>query len=160
MRFLMQKPILGLGIVMFSLFLYQVSRDKKWGVFHNEKFNTTSCQAVVIKLKKHIPENWDIFCEGNNLAVIIEEKTIPRNASNLKSLLYRQLVNHMTYVAKKSHVDILEKVFFTRFKLNHPRMVINAITEGKFIVKLATLTSSDHIMAHLQSTVQVKEERK
>lgn len=156
----MKKPILAIGLIMFGLFLFQVSRDQKWGLFHNDKLIATSCKGVIIRLEKNIPNNWKIFCEGNNLAVEINEVAIPKGAANLKSLMYRQLANHMSFVARSSHTDILEKVFFVRFKLTHPKMVINAVTEGKFIVKLATLESPEHVMTHLQSTVQVKEEIK
>ncbi len=158
--YLMKKPILAIGLIMFGLFLFQVSRDQKWGLFHNDKLIATSCKGVIIRLEKNIPNNWKIFCEGNNLAVEINEVAIPKGAANLKSLMYRQLANHMSFVARSSHTDILEKVFFVRFKLTHPKMVINAVTEGKFIVKLATLESPEHVMTHLQSTVQVKEEIK
>lgn len=160
MRYLMQKPVLAIGLIMFGLFIYQVARDQKWGIFHNDKLIATSCKAVTIRLEKKIPENWKIFCEGNNLAVDIKEIAIPENATNLKSLMYRQLANHMAFVARTSHTDILEKVFFVRFKVSHPKMVINAVTEGKYIVKLATLETPEHIMAHLQTTVQVKEDIK
>lgn len=160
MRYLMQKPVLAIGLIMFGLFLYQVANDRKWGIFHNEKLISTSCKAVVVRLEKKIPENWKIFCEGNNLAVDINEVAIPPEAANLKVLMYRQLANHMSFVARNSHSDILEKVYLVRFKLNHPKMVINAVTEGKFIVKLATLESPEHIMTHLKTTVQVKEEIK
>lgn len=156
----MQKPVLAIGLIMFGLFLYQVANDRKWGIFHNEKLISTSCKAVVVRLEKKIPENWKIFCEGNNLAVDINEVAIPPEAANLKVLMYRQLANHMSFVARSSHSDILEKVYLVRFKLNHPKMVINAVTEGKFIVKLATLESPEHIMTHLKTTVQVKEEIK
>lgn len=158
--YLMKKPILAIGLIMFGLFLFQVSRDQKWGIFQNDKLTTTSCKGVSIRLEKNIPNNWKIFCEGNNLAVEIEELAIPKNATNLKSLMYRQLANHMSFVARSSHTDILEKVFLVRFKVSHPKMVINAVTEGKFIVKLATLETPEHVMTHLQSTVQVKEETK
>lgn len=160
MRYLMQKPILAIGLIMFGLFMYQVARDQKWGIFHNEKLIATSCKAVLVRLEKKVPQNWNVFCEGNNLAVDIKEVAIPENATNLKSLMYRQLANHMAYVARTSHPDILEKVFFVRFKVTHPKMVVNAVTEGKYIVKLATLESPEHIMTHLQSTVQVKEDVK
>lgn len=158
--YLMKKPILAIGLIMFGLFMYQVSRQQKWGLFHNDKLIATSCKGVTVRLEKNIPNNWKIFCEGNNLAVEVEEVTIPKNATNLRTLMYRQLANHMSFVARSSHTDILEKVFLVRFKLNHPKMVINAVTEGKFIVKLATLETPEHVMAHLQSTVQVKEETK
>ncbi|MFP5386056.1 MAG: hypothetical protein ACLGHN_08265 [Bacteriovoracia bacterium] len=160
MNYLMKKPVLAIGLIMFGLFLFQVSRDQKWGLFHNDKLIATSCKAVLVKLEKNIPANWNTFCEGNNLAVEIKEVAIPEAASNLKSLMYRQLANHMSFVARSSHTDILEKVFFVRFRLMHPKMEINAVTEGKFIVKLATLETPEHIMTHLKSTVQVKEDIK
>lgn len=160
MRYLMKKPILALGLLMFSLFLMQVSRGKKWGIFHNDKLISTSCRAVDVRLQKKIPANWKTFCEGNSLAVEINEVAIPTGATNLKTLMYRQLANHMSFVARVSHGDLLEKVMFVRFKLIHKKLEINAITEGRFIVKLATLETSEHILAHLKSTVQVKEEAK
>lgn len=154
---LMKNPILAIGIILFGLFLYQVGKKEKWGIFYNEKLTTTSCTAAVIKIDNKIPANWKIFCEGNNMAVVINEVGIAPDSKNLKALMYRQLANHMAFVARTSHPDILEKVFFVRFRLNHPKMEINAVTEGKFIVKLVTLESPEHIITHLQSTVQVKE---
>ena len=160
MRYLMQKPILAIGIIMMGLFLFQVARDQKWGIFYNEKLIATSCKGALVKIEKQIPENWKAFCEGNNLAVEINEMAVPPEATNLRSLMYRQLANHMAYVARISHTDILEKVDFVRFRVDHPKMVINAVTEGKYIVKLATLESPEHIMTHLKTTVQVKEDMK
>jgi hypothetical protein len=154
---LLKKPILAMGIIMFSLFLFQVWKKEKWGIFHNDKFISTSCRGVLVRLEKKVPGNWKVFCEGNNLAVEINEIAIPEKAANLQLLMYRQLANHMAYVTRLATVDILEKVLFVRFRLTHPNLVINAVTEGKFIVKLATLENPDHIMTHLKSTVQVKE---
>lgn len=146
-----------MGIIMFSLFLFQVAKKEKWGIFHNEKLISTPCRGVLIRLEKKVPENWKVFCEGNNLAVEIREIAIPEKASNVKLLIYRQLANHMAFVARMATVDILEKVMFIRFRITHPDLTINAVTEGKFIVKLATLENADHIMSHLKSTVQVQE---
>lgn len=154
---LMKNPVLAMGIIMFGLFIVQVARKEQWGFFYNEKFVSTSCKGVSIRLQKKIPANWRISCEGNNLAVEINEVAVPEKASNLQTLMYRQLANHMSFVARSSEVDILEKVLFVRFKLMHPKMNIDAVTEGQYIVKLATLESPEHIMAHLKSTVHVKE---
>jgi hypothetical protein len=154
---LLKKPILAMGIIMFSLFLFQVVKKEKWGIFHNEKLISTPCRGVLIRLEKKVPENWKVFCEGNNLAVEIREIAIPEKASNVKLLIYRQLANHMAFVARMATVDILEKVMFIRFRITHPDLTINAVTEGKYIVKLATLENADHIMSHLKSTVQVQE---
>lgn len=159
-NYFMKRPVLAIGIILFGLFITQVYRGEKWGIFHNDKLVSTSCNGALIRLQKKIPENWKIFCEGNNLAVEIKEVAIPENATNLRGLMFRQLANHMSFVAKKSQIDILEKVFFVRFKLKHPKMEISAVTEGRFIVKLVTLDTPEHIMTHLQSTVQVKEELK
>jgi hypothetical protein len=157
---LLKKPILAIGILMIGLFVMQVARKEKWGFFYNDKLTTTSCRGALVRIEKKIPANWKVFCEGNNLAVEIQEVAIPDEASNLKILMYRQLANHMSFVAQSSTADILEKVYLVRFKLEHPRLVINAVTEGKYIVKLLTLQTPDHIMAHLKSTVQVKETAK
>ncbi len=143
--------------MMFSLFLYQVASKEKWGIFANNKLISTSCRGVLIGLDKRIPANWKVYCEGNNLAVEIAEVAIPEKADNLKLLMYRQLANHMAHVARISATDILEKVLFVRFHVVHPKMVIDAVTEGQYIVKLATLENAEHIMTHLKSTVQVKE---
>jgi hypothetical protein len=154
---LMKKPILVIGLILFGLFLMQVSNKEKWGIFHNPKLIPTSCRAALVKIEKKTPANWKVFCEGNNLAVEIVETIIPKEASDLKVLMYRQLANHMSFIARSSQTDILEKVDFVRFKLIHPKLEVNAVTEGKFIIKLATLDSPEHIMTHLQSTVQVQD---
>lgn len=154
---LMKNPMLTLGIILFGMFIYQVGTKEQWGIFANEKLHSTTCRAVIIQLEKKLPANWKAFCEGNNLAVEIEEIAIPPKAANIESLMYRQLANHMSFVARSAHVDMLEKVNFVRFRLSHEKIVINAVTEGKFIVKLATLETPEHIMTHLKSTVQVKQ---
>lgn len=153
---LMKKPILIIGIVMFSLFAYQVAKKEGW-IDSSDKFASTSCKGVVVGLKKRIPDNWQVFCEGNNLAVDIKELAVPEKAANLRELMYRQLANHMAHIARNSEPDILQKVFFVRFHIVHPQLTVDAVTEGKYIVKLATLENAQHIMSHLKATVQVKE---
>ncbi len=142
---------------MFSLFLHQVATKEKWGIFHNDKLSTTSCRGVLVGLEKRIPDNWKAFCEGNNLAVEINELSLPEKVNNLKPLMYRQLANHMAHIARISAPDILEKVLFVRIHMVHPKMILDAVTEGQYIVKLATLENAEHIMTHLKATVQVKE---
>jgi len=154
---LMKNPILAMGIIMFGLFLYQVNKKEKWTLSINEKLNSSSCKAVLVRLEKKIPANWKTYCEGNNLAVEIQEVAIPEKATNLRALMYRQLVNHMSFTSRVCTKDILEKIFLVCFKLSHSKMEINAVTEGKYLIKLTTLENPEHIMAHLKSTVQVKE---
>src|SRR5665647_131516 len=155
---LMKNPILAIGIIMFGLFIVQVvQKDKNgWGIFRNDKLIPTSCRAALVRIEKKIPNNWKVFCEGNNMAVEIKEVAIPPDANGLQLLMYRQLANHMSFIARVSQADILEKVLFVRFKLMHPKLEINAVTEGKYIVKLVSLESPEHIMSHLKTTVHVK----
>ena len=154
---LIKKTILALGIVMFSLFMWHVAKNEGWIGGPSDKYTSTSCKGVVVGLEKRIPDNWKVFCEGNNLAVDIKELAVPEKATNLKALMYRQLANHMAHVARISSPDILQKIFFVRFHIVHPGLTLDAVTEGKYIVKLATLENAEHIMTHLKATVQVKE---
>lgn len=151
----MQKPILGIGIILFGLFITQLSKQGRLDFLKN--YQNTTCDAIVVKLEKAVPSNWNVFCEGNNLAAEINEVTIPAEAAYLQALMYRQLANHMSFIARSTYPDLMERVMFIRIKMSHPKMEINAVTEGKFLVKLATLETPEHIMAHLKSTVQVKE---
>ena len=159
LKSLMQKPVLMIGIILFGLFIHQVSKKEKWGICHNDKLISYPCRAALVKIDKHIPGNWKTECEGNNLAVIIQEDT-PADDQNIQLIMYRQLANHMTYLAKVSQADLLEKVMFVRFQLKHKLMTVNAVTEGQYIVKLATLEDPELIRSHFKSTVQVQEVRK
>ena len=154
---LMKNPVLACGLLMFALFIGQVVNKDGWGFLKRDKLDTSSCRGVIVRLEKKVPANWRVSCEGNNLAVEIKEIAIPDKASNIQALMYRQLANHMAFVARTSPVDILARVMFVRFKMMHPKMDINAVTEGQYIVKLATLESPEHIMTHLKATVHVKE---
>ncbi len=110
----------------------------------------------MIKLQKSTPGNWSIDCEGNNLAITIDS-TINTTSKALRASLYRNLANHMVAIAKNSPQETLERVFIVRLRINHPQLRIDAVTEGKDISKLATLSTPQFVADHLKSTVQVKE---
>ena len=67
------------------------------------------------------------------------------------------MANDLISIAKISPGDNLERTDIVRLKMIHPELVINAITEGKYIVKLKTLTDKRLIAEHLKVTVQVQE---
>jgi hypothetical protein len=154
---LLKNPILAIGVLLFAVFIMQLGSKGKLTFLRNEKLIPTSCKAAIVKIQRKTPGNWNVFCEQNNMAVEIQEVNVPADAQQLQTLMYRQLANHMSYLARVSEPDILEKVYIIRIRLTHPAIEINAVTEGKYIVKLINLESPDHIMAHLKSTVQVKE---
>ncbi|ATH08777.1 hypothetical protein BIY24_12710 [Halobacteriovorax marinus] len=161
-KLLTKYPILMVGLLLMALFLFQL-RDK--GIFQSRKESMTasSCKAVRVMLDKRIPSNWNSKCEGNNLALSINmmiEQSKYKSFENLRAIMYRELANDLILTAKNSPSDSLERTDIVRVRLNHDKLEINAITEGRFIVKLATIKSSQLIKEHLKATVQVKESKK
>lgn len=158
LNLLMKKPILTLGILMITTVALQSQGVlKKFSFFNNPKLKATPCRAALVRLDKQIPSNWKVFCEENNLAVEINELQVPAETRELRPLMYRQLANHMVELARLSQADILEKVFIVRVKLMHPKLEINAVSEGRYVAKLATLSSPEFLKDHFKQTVQVKE---
>jgi len=169
--------MLVIGVLMMLIFVFQAGKKFNWWESRRQKLMPSSCKAVLVKLDRRIPQNWSTYCEGssyNNLAVEInyaleKEENIKNKDSKVtplskeesikktRALLYREMANDLISVAKNSPEDNLEKTDIIRFKLTHPQMVINAITEGKYIVKLKTLTDKRLIAEHLKVTVQVQE---
>ncbi len=156
LKLLTKSPMLALGILMiFTVWLSSMGFFEL--PFGNSKLRPTSCRAAMVKLEKQLPANWKAYCEDNNLTVEIREMQVKADAPEFKAALYRQLANYLVTLARLSQPDILEKVFIIRIKLTHPKLVINAISEGKYVAKLATLASPEFIMDHLKQTVQTKE---
>jgi hypothetical protein len=161
-KLLTKYPIFMLGILMLTIFLFQL-RDKGFLEARKDKMMPTSCRAVRVKLEKRIPSNWETLCEGNNLAVSINflmEKAKLKDPKMLRPMMYRELANDLIMIAKNSPVDSLERTDIVRVKISHTDLEINAVTEGRFIIKLATIKSADLIKEHLKATVQVKESKK
>lgn len=153
----MKNPILALGILMFGTVALSALGIIDVGLFNRDKLRPTSCRAALVKIEKAIPANWKVFCEDNNLSVEIREMQVAADAKDVRVLLYRQLANYMVTLARMSQPDILEKVFIVRLRVSHPKLEINAISEGQYVAKLATLTNPEFIKDHFKQTVQVKE---
>jgi hypothetical protein len=151
----MKNPMLALGILMFGT--VALSSMGYLNIFTNPKLRPTSCRAALVRLERQIPANWKVYCEDNNLSVEIRELQVAPEAPELRAAMYRQLANHMTQLARLSQADILEKVFIVRLRVSHPKLEINAISEGKYVAQLATMTVPDLIKDHFKQTVQVNE---
>ncbi len=155
LKLLFKSPMLSLGILMFVT--VGLGASGLLPIFDNPKLKPTSCRAALVKIEKGIPQNWKVSCDDNNLTVLIREMQVKKDEKELKAALYRQLANYLVELARVSQNDILEKVFFIRMEIDHPRMTINAVSEGQYVAKLATLNSPQFIMDHLKQTVQVKD---
>ncbi len=158
LKSIMKNPILAVGILMMAVFLMTLGR--KEGLFNRDALMPTSCKAVLVKLDRRIPANWSTQCDANNLAMTMnfaEPKDKPISDAELRKTLFRTLANNMKSVALNSPDDNLERTDIVSIRLIHPRLTINAITEGKYIVKLATMNDPAMIAEHLKVTVQVQE---
>ena len=71
--------------------------------------------------------------------------------------MYRELANSLIFIAENAFSDSLEKVMIIRIKLKSSGLDLNAVTEGKYIVKFKTMKEKKFIRQHLRSTVQVQE---
>lgn len=163
----MNNPIFMIGVILMALFIMSQVREE--GLGYRENLTPTSCKAVLVKLDRRIPETWKTECRGNNLNVRIkkteqpgaealgEDPTAEQVLALTRELLYRQLANDLITIARNSPEDNLEQTDLISIKLLHPAMEIGALTEGRFIVKFATLTDLDLIREHLRETVQVQE---
>ncbi len=161
-KLLTKYPILMVGLLLMALFLFQL-RDKGLLESRRESMTASSCRAVRVMLNKRIPSNWNSTCEGNNLAVsinfAIDEKSY-KDLGNLRAIMYRGLANNLILISKNSPSDSLERTDIVRVRMNHSELEINAVTEGRFLIKLATIKSKELIKEHLKATVQVKESKK
>ncbi len=145
---------------MMFIFLYNL--NKKYGFLdrRGELLQAKSCTALLVKLSRRIPDNWDAKCEKNSLAIIIDFKLNPKKLKNkvsIKEVLYREMANNLIHIAKNSPSDNLERTDYVRIKLKHELLTINALTQGKGLVKFQTLTSPRMIAEHLKTTVRVQE---
>lgn len=161
---LMKNPVLAVGILMMFIFLATAGPKLGWWESRSDKLRPTSCRAVLVKLERRVPANWQVGCEGpekTNLFVIIQS---PDNdkilAKNNRSYAYRELANNLILTAKNSPLDNLERTPYVRLKLTYKNYLINGLTQGKFLVKLATLKDPKLIAEHLKVTVQIQEKVK
>ncbi len=158
LKSLTKNPVLIVGILMMSIFLMTVGRRQGW--FNRDNLIPTSCRAVTVKLDRRIPASWSTQCEGNNLLITMnfaEEKDKPIADAELRTVLFRTLANNLKSVALNSPSDNLERTDIVSVRLIHPRMTINSVSEGKYVVKLATMNDPAMIAEHLKVTVQVQE---
>jgi hypothetical protein len=158
---LLKSPMLVLGILMMGIFLYELKNPKTTPWFYRDKLIPSSCRNVEFQLNKHIPANWKLSCDNENLKIDIHKdmwdlKQAPE-INQLKILMYRDLANNLKFIADHAPSESLSNVLIVRIEMGHARMHIAAITEGKFLAQLKNLKTSDFIRDHLKSTVSIKE---
>lgn len=141
--------------------IFLMTNGKQLFSDYKQKRTPTSCKALMVKLERRIPKDWDAKCEGNNLAVEykleLPEKFNKEIQNPVQQYIYRDLANSLSLIAKNSPEDNLERTDIVRLRLKTNINTINAVTEGKMLAKLYHLTDPKLIAAHLKTTVQVQE---
>ena len=152
---LMKNPILAIGIIMVSILLFELSRRGILPLM-SDKIIATSCKSALVMLKKRAPDTWKLECKNNNMTVTVHSQ-LDANKYPLPKTLYRQLANNLQFIAQNSLSESLERTLIIRVHVIHPQMQINAITEGKDLIRLAALKRPEFITQHLKATVQVQD---
>jgi len=156
---LLSKPILVIGIIFVAIVIMDWRNRGK--LFSRPKIIPTSCRAVIVMLERRIPGTWKVECEGENLAVLIDEVKYSNDAElsilDIRGKLYRTMANNFIHIARNSPQETLERLAIVRLRIAHSRLVINAVAYGKDVVRLSNLHSPQLISEHLKATVQVKE---
>lgn len=160
---LMKKPILGIGILLLIIFLYDL---RKRGIFFKryDRVQAVSCRGVLVMLNKRINDNWETKCVKNNLFVTIKSSIKSSKQTgqgkSVRPLLYRELTNYLVYISKNSVNETLERVDNVQVTLNHPTLSIESHSKGKHIAKMATIKKKEFLIEHLKITVKIKEIKK
>lgn len=158
LKSLMNKPILAIGILLMTIFLMNTFTDG--GLWNRDRLNPTSCKAVLVKLDRRVSGGWTTSCDGQNLNLaishVVGEKE-PTDIKTVRKIVYRELANSLVFIAKNSPSDNLERTPWVSIRYVHPKLEVGARSEGKFVVKFATIKNKQMLMNHLKATVQVKE---
>ncbi len=154
MHRILGKPVLAIGILFMAIFLMQLESNS-FLFSRKSKLKASSCRALLVKLDRLKPEGWKTSCNENNLELEIVSKLDLKGAP--REELYRELANHLSFIANASPSDNLERTFLVSIRLNHPRLSLSALTEGKDLVMLAKLNHPEAIAHHLRATVQTSE---
>lgn len=162
---LTDNPILSIGILFVIIFLTTSGGKliQKYFPGYRQRLMPTSCRALMVKLNRRIPATWSANCDKNNLNVEIsyifpEVKDL--NLDKVRAITYRELANAYTHIAKNSPTDNLEKTDIVSVRFESDYLKVNSISEGQFVVKLATLNREELVKQHFQATVKVQEVKK
>ena len=103
---IIKRPLLPIGILMAYVVIHDLSER---GIINLSKrkeiLKATSCRAVLVKLNRRIPKNWNTFCKDNNLTV-----TIKKDKSKIKKIRIKES-NKMADLKGTGTLDNLKAAF-------------------------------------------------
>ena len=161
-RYFIKNPILSIGILFFIIFLFQLNKS---GYFEKRRkvYSAASCTAVVVKLKKVVDNNWSLECNGHfadrtdTLEVMIKLQSSPEMKLTQKAFAYREMANYLSFVAKNSPSDNLERLSWVKISILTFEGQADGVVSGISLSKMRTLKTQEGLMGHLQNSVSVKD---
>jgi hypothetical protein len=156
----MEKPVLAIGIIFISLFLFDLNRRGYLDSFKN-RFNPTSCYGALPYLSKRLPKESKARCDNNNLRVswtiAIGELIRVDKPEKILAANYRELANNLTFIAKNTPQELLNAITTVTLMQEGEDYTLTAISEGRKLSLLKDLKSPELIAEHLRNTVKVQE---
>ena len=160
-NFLMKKPIFAIGILFFVIFLFQF-QNSDYMKNRKKMYTAASCTAVTVRLNKVKPSDWKVDCQGTfadkSDTLIIEVPLITKNKEiTPKVAAYRELANHLNFVAKNSPNDNLERTSWVKISVTHPTGQADGVIPGVMLAKMKTVETPAALAEHLKTSVRVKD---
>lgn len=151
----MNKPMLPIGIIMFTLFIFNKQTRVWWDVY-TERFKPNNCRVASERLVKRNVSNWKVSCEGQTLIVESEFNKFV-DTKNLRGVMYKYLANTIVNVARQSNLETIEDLTKVKVIVFNNNLKIISLTKGENIINFRTLKTPKAISDHLNATVTVKE---
>ncbi len=146
---------------MLYILLHNLGKQGKLDYFFKKTgVIPTSCRAVIVKLQRRTPKDWQTTCDRNNLHIefnLDAAKLGKKDPLPSKTYYYRELANAYSLIAKNSPDDTLGRTAIIRVTINTPEFRIESVSFGREVAKLAEVSDAKFIAIHLQKTVKVKE---
>ena len=125
-------------------------------------YTAASCTAVTVRLNKVKPQNWKVDCQGTfadrSDTLIIKVPLVTQNSEvTPKVAAYRELANHLNFVAKNSPNDNLERTSWVKISVIHPSGQADGVIPGAMLAKMKTVETSPALAEHLKTSVRVKD---
>ena len=160
---LLKYPVLVIGVILFGLFLAD-DNTRKWLKSEGEKRIPSTCRALKSRLESKVPPHWALNCQDKLTLTVeldyIQKKSLPLPIhGKLKNVAYRTLANDLHHFAKLSNPETLVRLARLQMVLRHPKIKIEAISDGESLVKLGKLESKQAISDHLRVSVKIREAR-
>jgi len=151
---LMDKPILAIGIIMFTLFVFN-KQTKVWWDIYSSRFRPNTCNVIKDRLKEKMDADFE--CQESHTLLIHKDFSSSLLGRKRQLAIYRTLANDLVSMAKISNEENLPHLPRVSFKLKDTDRTIHAVTSGEHLVKFKTLQTKKGITDHLKETVKVKE---